>query len=57
MKSIRTSVLYDLLGGPDETIGGVSSTYAPASVPEPAALALLGVAFAGMGLAKRRRLN
>ena len=47
----------DIVGGdPAPTFNAVFSLNG-ATIPEPATLALLGVAFAGMGLAKRRKMS
>jgi hypothetical protein len=43
--------------GVDDGVAGVDGTLATRSVPEPGTLALIGLAFAGMGWARRRKLN
>lgn len=43
--------------GVDDGVAGVDGTLVTRSVPEPGTGALLGLAFAGIGLARRRRLN
>jgi hypothetical protein len=47
------TAFYDLLDGPDETLSGAFSTFAPA-VPEPSML-LMGLGLAALGVAMRRR--
>lgn len=50
--SLFSQVILNLTGS-----GSVSLSELQRAVPEPASLALLGVAFAGLGFARRRKLN